>query len=505
MTISIPLAELPLRPSTLQLFAKRGFETVQELEDSKLHGGISNLAAELEVSLAEAAGLVREVQGCFETTTSINKNDNGPLHPPATAVAAVAVSPQESHRNLRIADRTSPEMIAGGSTEFLEGTSTSTTTTTEDYYSLGIQTAYDLLNNKLLNEQDGTKFPSRDIVTFCRTMDELLGGGIALGQVTEIAGMPGCGKTQLAIQLAVLTRLIPDLGGVHGQTLYVDCEGSFLPERAWQMAKAVSEHARRTALRRSTGRDRPRRSTNPSDPASEDDHWNDLVRQASALTPEEILNSIHVYRVHDETALLATLFSLQDYIEQQTQSKDKLPVRLVVVDSIAFHFRAVPPTDSQYYIHRTKTLTQVAAYLGDLAQHYNLAVVTINQMTTKVVQQRGASSNDSSTISTNVPALGESWAHSTTTRLLLKMKEVMVSTTDDDGEGDDTPKSVGVRQQVRQERTCTLMKSLNRPPGTVAFQITHDGIRDVPHGTKHIGSALQSSQGHSSQKRHRTS
>ena len=39
-------------------------------------------------------------------------------------------------------------------------------------------------------EQDG-------IVTFCQTLDKLLGGGIQLGQITELFGVPGIGKTQL--------------------------------------------------------------------------------------------------------------------------------------------------------------------------------------------------------------------------------------------------------------------------------------------------------------------
>lgn len=35
------------------------------------------------------------------------------------------------------------------------------------------------------------------VVTFCEKLDIILGGGIQLGQVTEIAGPAGSGKTQL--------------------------------------------------------------------------------------------------------------------------------------------------------------------------------------------------------------------------------------------------------------------------------------------------------------------
>lgn len=35
------------------------------------------------------------------------------------------------------------------------------------------------------------------IVTFCAKLDEMLGGGVPLGKITEICGAPGLGKTQL--------------------------------------------------------------------------------------------------------------------------------------------------------------------------------------------------------------------------------------------------------------------------------------------------------------------
>lgn len=35
------------------------------------------------------------------------------------------------------------------------------------------------------------------IVTFCARVDDMLGGGISLGKITEICGAPGIGKTQM--------------------------------------------------------------------------------------------------------------------------------------------------------------------------------------------------------------------------------------------------------------------------------------------------------------------
>lgn len=38
---------------------------------------------------------------------------------------------------------------------------------------------------------------SQRIITFCAGLDSILGGGVALQQITEVCGGPGLGKTQL--------------------------------------------------------------------------------------------------------------------------------------------------------------------------------------------------------------------------------------------------------------------------------------------------------------------
>lgn len=67
-------------------------------------------------------------------------------------------------------------------------------------------------------------------------MDAMLGGGVKLGQLTEFCGVPGVGKTQLAMQLAVAVQLPGSFGGTAGECIYVDTEGSFTPERCQDIA-----------------------------------------------------------------------------------------------------------------------------------------------------------------------------------------------------------------------------------------------------------------------------
>lgn len=65
------------------------------------------------------------------------------------------------------------------------------------------------------------------LTTGSRNLDELLGGGIERGVLTQVYGVFASGKTTLAMQVGLLNR---------GKIAYVDTEGGFSPERLEQMA-----------------------------------------------------------------------------------------------------------------------------------------------------------------------------------------------------------------------------------------------------------------------------
>lgn len=58
---------------------------------------------------------------------------------------------------------------------------------------------------------------SRALITFCKAIDDMLGGGIQVGQITEFCGVPGIGKTQLAIQLSLNVQIPEVFGGLGGE------------------------------------------------------------------------------------------------------------------------------------------------------------------------------------------------------------------------------------------------------------------------------------------------
>jgi DNA repair protein RadA len=69
------------------------------------------------------------------------------------------------------------------------------------------------------------------VPTGCKSLDNLLNGGIEAGVVTQFYGGPGSGKTQLCHTLCVM---LP----TNYNAIYIDTEGGFRPERIQEIANA---------------------------------------------------------------------------------------------------------------------------------------------------------------------------------------------------------------------------------------------------------------------------
>ena len=160
-----------------------------------------------------------------------------------------------------------------------------------------------------------------------------------------------------------------------------------------------------------------------------------------------MLNKIFVYRVYDCTEQLAVNHTLPSFLQAHPD------VRVVVIDSVAFHFRH----DYEELAQRTRLLTAYSQALTAMAQRFAVAVVLMNQVTTKfegngavegqVDETRGG---DGSTL---VPALGNSWAHACSARCMLYWD--------------------------RGTRYARLIKSSNLPDLVVPYRITADGVTDL--------------------------
>ncbi|MHA2246501.1 MAG: DNA repair and recombination protein RadA [Candidatus Hodarchaeales archaeon] len=82
-----------------------------------------------------------------------------------------------------------------------------------------------------------------------KAFNELLGGGFETGSITELAGENGCGKTQIAHQLAINCVKYLDQ-----DVIWIDTEGTFRFNRIVQIAKALDIDPDKVLSRITVGR-----------------------------------------------------------------------------------------------------------------------------------------------------------------------------------------------------------------------------------------------------------
>ena len=167
-----------------------------------------------------------------------------------------------------------------------------------------------------------------------QNLDDLLGGGFETGAVTEIFGEYRTGKTQIVHQLCVNVQLTNEQGGLEGNALYIDTEGTFRPERIIQMADA---------------RD---------------------------LDYNQILKNITVGRAYNSDHQILLTRDASKIIEERN-------IKLIIVDSLISHFR------SEYIGRGTLASRQqiLNSHIHDLLRltesYDEMAVVVTNQVSAK--------------------------------------------------------------------------------------------------------------------------
>ncbi|ETV89448.1 hypothetical protein, variant 7 [Aphanomyces astaci] len=195
------------------------------------------------------------------------------------------------------------------------------------------------------------------IRTFIPDLDDILGGGVAVGEITEICGVPGVGKTQLSMHLALCAQYCG--ASASAESIYIDTEGSFLVPRIVSLAQSMAI-ARR----------------------------DDVPTGTPPLTKEDLLRGITYFRVYDYQEQHDVLVSLSRHLASRPK------VRLVLLDSAAFHCRHA--FDEMQ--GRARALHNMTVVLRKLVCEFPIAVVLVNHVTTSV----GLPGSDS----TIVPALG---------------------------------------------------------------------------------------------------
>ncbi|MHA1820780.1 MAG: DNA repair and recombination protein RadA [Promethearchaeota archaeon] len=195
-----------------------------------------------------------------------------------------------------------------------------------------------------------------------KAIDELLGGGVETGGMTELFGEYRTGKTQICHQLCINVQLPKSQGGLDGNALYIDTEGTFRPERLIQMA------------------------------------------QGKGLDPKEALKRVFTARAYNSQHQVILIKDAHRQIRENN-------IKLIIVDSLIAHFR------SEYIgrgtlAGRQQLLNQHIHDLLRMADIYpDLAVVVTNQVQSKPDVFFG---------DPNRAAGGNIVAHAATTRCYLR-------------------------------------------------------------------------------------
>jgi DNA repair protein RadA len=198
------------------------------------------------------------------------------------------------------------------------------------------------------------------LTTGSKNLNSLLGGGVETQAITELVGEFSTGKSQICMKLAVTVQLPSKDGGLGGSALFMDTEGTFSPERVYQIAKSMG------------------------------------------MDPEKVLENIIYARCFNSDHQMILLDHTSKIIKEEN-------VKLVVVDSVISHFRG-EYVGRETLSERQQKLNMYMHKLLRLAEVYNVAVVVTNQCQANPQAFFG---------DPNRPAGGNILAHASTHRVYL--------------------------------------------------------------------------------------
>jgi DNA repair protein RadA len=170
----------------------------------------------------------------------------------------------------------------------------------------------------------------KKITSGSKNLDSLLGGGFETQAVTEFHGAFGSGKTQIGFQLAVNAQLPEEQGGIEGNCIFLDAEGTFRPGRIKQMAETLD------------------------------------------LDPKKVLENIYVARCYNSDHQMVLAEKVGEMIKEKN-------IKLVIIDSVTSNFRA-DFTGRGELAMRQQKLNRHLHTLQRLSDVYNVAVYITNQV-----------------------------------------------------------------------------------------------------------------------------
>lgn len=206
--------------------------------------------------------------------------------------------------------------------------------------------------------------PFEKCSTLIKELDNILGGGVRCGQVTEISGEAGTGKSNLCAQIGVLVMLPTEDNGLNGDVLLINTEGE---------GKLFSAIKRFSTL-------------------------------AGSIERGSIIKArLNVINCVNHVELNEIINRLPDTLDQQPT------VKLIIIDSITCAFIATDEEpDYRFYMSRNLKLTRMAKNLSQIAWDRRVAVIVTNHVSYNFK------------LGENTPKMGKAWSHLCQTKIYLE-------------------------------------------------------------------------------------
>jgi len=178
------------------------------------------------------------------------------------------------------------------------------------------------------------EYKKRDcLTTGCETFDEILGGGLYTQKLYEFWGGEGTGKSNMLHQLICTAALPVSKGGLGSGTIFIDAENALSLKRIREIAPRFG------------------------------------------LDPEAVIKGISRTVPSNSDALK---FMCSRLLGQQIEMTG---ARLIVLDSIATHFRSEYGAQRQLIPERQQKANQILHELKKYAKLYNAIAIITNQAT----------------------------------------------------------------------------------------------------------------------------
>lgn len=280
-------------------------------------------------------------------------------------------------------------------------------------------------------------------------IDEMLGGGIRTGMITEIFGESSTGKSQICMQLTKTCMIDKQNNGLNGNVVYISTEGNLETKRLIEI--------------------------------------NSNIEKIFYINCSDFESQQHILNV--QLPILINNFNYK--------------IKLIIIDSISHHLRVeLLNKNFNKYEENLKIINNLVLHLNNLAIDNKISIVVTNQISdkfnTKILNtdfkkisydyqigwlsgwcdntiktiQENNNDNDINNHDNKIPTLGLNWTNNIGVRILVKKNYKLGYNNDNNNNN----KELNNNDNWIMERSMKLIFSPFKNQGELKFKIVKNGI-----------------------------